>query len=67
MITAKKDIRINRAVERKNIPLESIQNRISLQLSDNKKKKIADYIIQNDSNLSKFVKKIDKIYLKLLQ
>ena len=67
LITTKKDIRINRAIERRNIPLESIQNRISLQLSDNKKKKMADYIIQNNSDLSKFIKKIDKIYLKLLQ
>jgi len=67
LITANKDIRINRAVERRNIPLESIQNRISLQLSDNKKKKMADHVIQNNSDLSKFIKKIDKIYLKLLQ
>ena len=67
LITANKDIRINRAVERRNIPLENIQNRISLQLSDKKKKKMADHVIQNNSDLSKFIKKIDKIYLKLLQ
>ena len=66
LITAKKDIRIKRAVKRKNIPLESIQNRISLQLSDNKKKHMADYLIQNNFGLTEFIKKIDKIYSKLL-
>ena len=40
LITANEKIRVDRAVKRRNIPLESIQNRISLQLSDNKKKKL---------------------------
>ena len=66
LITANEKNRINRAVKRRNIPLESIQNRISLQLSDNKKKKITDYIIQNNSDLDKFKNKIEKVYNKLL-
>ena len=66
LITANEKIRVDRAVKRKNIPLENIQNRISLQLSDNKKKKITDYIIQNNSDLDKFKNKIEKVYNKLL-
>jgi len=67
LITAKKDLRIKRAVKRSNIPLESIQNRISLQLSDNKKKKLADYIVTNNLDEDNFYKKIEKIYLDLLK
>ena len=66
LITANEKNRINRAVKRRNIPLESIQNRISLQLSDNKKRKMTDYIIQNNSDLDKFKNKIEKLYNKLL-
>ena len=66
LITANKIKRVNRAVKRRNIPLESIQNRISLQLSDNKKRKMTDYIIQNNSALDKFKNKIEKLYNKLL-
>ena len=67
LITAKKDLRINRAIKRNNLPLESIQNRISLQLSDNKKKKLADYIVTNNLGIDNFYKKIEKIYLELLK
>jgi dephospho-CoA kinase len=66
LITANKDLRLDRAVRRKNIPLESIQNRISLQLSDNKKKKLANHTIQNNQDLNTFIKKIERIYKKLL-
>lgn len=62
LITAKKELRIERAINRNNIQLESIQNRIALQMSDNKKKSLADYIITNNTNLNNFHKKIEKIY-----
>ena len=67
LITAKKDLRIKRAIKRSNSPLESIQNRISLQLSDNKKKKLADYIVTNNLDVDSFYKKIEKVYLDLLK
>ena len=66
LITANKNIRYDRAVKRKNIPLESIQNRSSLQFSDNKKKNLADHVIQNNQDLNKFLKKIESLYNKLL-
>ena len=62
LITKKKELRIERAINRNNIQLESIQNRIALQMSDNKKKSLADYIITNNTNLNNFHKKIEKIY-----
>ena len=63
----KKDIRIQRAIKRNNLPLESIQNRISLQMSDNMKKKISDYIITNNTNEENFRHRINKIYSNLLK
>ena len=67
LITAKKDLRIKRAIKRNNLPLESIQNRISLQMSDNKKKKIANYVITNNLNKESLIKKINKLYIDLLK
>ena len=62
LITAPEKLRINRAVERRNLPLESIQNRISLQMSDIKKKRLADHTIVNSNSIENFYKKLDKFY-----
>ena len=66
LLITDKEKRIKRAVKRNNIPLESIQNRMRLQMSDNKKKKLADVIIYNDKDLNSLYKKIDRLYIKLL-
>jgi len=65
LITTNKAIRIKRAIKRSNISLESIQNRIHLQLSDNKKKKLADIVINNNGDINSLYKKLDKLYLDL--
>ena len=65
LITANKAVRIKRAVSRNNLPLESIQNRISLQMSDVKKKKIANHTIANSNSIENFYKKIDEFYDKI--
>jgi len=62
LITAPEKLRINRAVERRNMPLESIQNRISLQMTDSKKKKLANHTIVNSNSIENFYKKLDKFY-----
>ncbi len=66
LLITNKEKRIKRAIKRNNIPLESIQNRMRLQMSDNKKKKLADVIIYNDKDLNSLYKKIDRLYIKLL-
>lgn len=66
LLITNKEKRIKRAVKRNNIPLESIQNRMRLQMSDNKKKKLADIVIYNDKDLNSLYKKIDRLYIKLL-
>ena len=65
LITATEKTRIERAIERKNLPLESIQNRISLQMSDRQKKEKADFVIINNGKLENFHKKINDFYTNL--
>ena len=66
LLITNKDKRIERAIKRSNIPLESIQNRMRLQMSDNKKKKLSDIIIHNNDDIKSLYKKIDKLYEKLI-
>lgn len=66
LIITKKEKRIKRAVKRSNISLESIQNRMRLQMSDNKKKKLSDITIHNNDDIKSLYKKIDKLYEKLI-
>ena len=66
LLITNKDKRIKRAIKRRNIPLESIQNRMRLQMSDNKKKKLSDIIIHNNDDIKSLYKKIDKLYEKLI-
>ena len=66
LITANKKIRAERAVKRKNISLENIQNRMALQMSDKEKTKIADYIIKNNQSMEKFTMKLEEFYSNTL-
>lgn len=66
LIITKKDKRIKRAIKRSNISLESIQNRMRLQMSDNKKKKLSDITIHNNDDIKSLYKKIDNLYEKLI-
>ena len=59
LIQTRKKIRLERALKRKNLHLEQIQNRMSLQMSETEKKRKADYIINNDGTLENFHKKMD--------
>ena len=54
LISSRKTIRIKRALKRKNLHLEQIQNRMSLQMTEKDKKKRASHIIQNDGTLDNF-------------
>ena len=60
-------IRLSRAIKRDNISLENIQNRISLQMSENQKKNIASYIVNNNYSINNLYKKLEEIYLDLLK
>ena len=64
LITAPEEVRINRAMSRDNLTKEEILVRISNQYSDEKKKKMSDFIVDNVDLNDTFLK-IDKI-LKIL-
>jgi len=66
LIVTNKEKRIKRAITRNNLSLESIQNRMKLQMSDNKKKELSDIIIYNNGDIKSLYKKIDKLYNNLL-
>ena len=67
LVTASEKIRLSRAIKRDNISLENIQNRISLQMTENKKKNIANYIINNNYTINNLYKKLEEIYQQLLK
>ena len=67
LITASEKTRLSRAIKRDNISLENIQNRISLQMPENKKKDIANYIVNNNYSINNLFKKLEKIYIELLK
>ena len=65
LITADKDMRLNRAIKRHNISLEQIKSRMSLQFNEAKKKKLADYVINNNGPIDKLQNSLKKFYTKL--
>ena len=65
LITADKDTRLKRAVKRHNISLEQIKSRMSLQLSESKKKDKVDYIINNNGTIKQLENRLKKFYSAL--
>ena len=66
LISTNKPNRMKRAIDRRNLSSEDIQNRISLQMSDKEKKKLADIIINNNGKIDNLYKKLDSLYIDLL-
>ena len=59
LITADKSIRYNRILLRKNIPESQIEKRMSLQMSESEKKKLAHTTIENNSTISELYEKLE--------
>ena len=66
LISTNKPNRMKRAIDRRNLSSEDIQNRISLQMSDKEKKKLADIIINNNGKIDNLYKKLDSLYIDFL-
>jgi len=58
LITAPEEMRFNRAIRRKNLSMDQINKRASLQWSDEKKRIHADIIIENDGSTDKLHKRL---------
>ena len=65
LITADKNLRLTRALNRKNIDLSQIKKRMALQLSDKEKIECSDYTIENNSDLNFLKKQFETILPEL--
>ena len=61
LVTAPEDIRMERALSRGNLARDTIQDRMNLQWSDDKKKEYADYVIVNDSSLDNLETNVENL------
>ena len=61
LVTAPEDIRMERALSRGNLSRDTIQDRMNLQWSDEKKKEYADYVILNDSSLDNLETNVENL------
>jgi dephospho-CoA kinase len=59
LISASKEIRIKRIIERKGMSVQQINKRIKLQMNENEKKKRADMSIENNGDLQIFHDDLD--------
>ena len=61
LVIAPEDIRMERALSRGNLSRDTIQDRMNLQWSDEKKKEYADYVIVNDSSLDNLETNVENL------
>ena len=65
LITANKEVRIKRIQLRNNIPNDQIKNRMALQMSESKKRKYSDTIIENNDSLDFLHDKLELFWRNL--
>ena len=65
LVSAPEEKRMSRALRRKNLPTSQIQQRMTLQLSENEKIEKADFVIYNISTLEDLQTEVDIFYKKL--
>jgi len=65
LITAYKPIRIERILNRKNIPEDQIEKRMALQMPESEKKKLANTTIENNGTLSELNEKLENYWESL--
>jgi len=66
LIKTNDELRKQRAVKRKNISLREIEKRMMLQINEDEKEKIADFVIQNNHTEKSLFQKLDTFYDKLI-
>jgi len=65
LIKTNNDLRAQRAEKRRNISLVEIEKRMLLQMDEEKKEKIADFVIENNDTEEQLFEKLDSFYNKL--
>ena len=67
LIAAKDSIRARRALLRGGLSQKTISDRMKLQMSDEEKKKYADFVIENNSSKKSLFTKVDKFFKENLR
>ena len=65
LITTDKSTRIERILNRKNIPEDQIEKRMALQMPESEKKKLANTTIENNGTLSELNEKLENYWESL--
>ena len=66
LVSAPEEKRMSRALRRKNLPTSQIQQRMTLQLSENEKIEKADFVIYNLTTLDDLQTEVDTFYKTLI-
>ena len=66
LVDASEEIRIDRVVKRDTISADQVRERMSKQLPSSEKRKLADYLIENDGNHG-LIKQVIEIHLSILK
>ena len=67
LIKTTDEIRKSRAVKRKNISLTEIERRMNLQMDEQKKEELADFIIKNNKSEENLFRDLNKFYNKIIK
>ncbi|KUO59023.1 hypothetical protein APF79_10350 [bacterium BRH_c32] len=65
LVYTEKDKRIKRVIERDKISKKDVEKRIDSQITDDEKKGLVDFVIQNNSTIDELKKKIDFVIMIL--
>ncbi|MEJ6582917.1 MAG: dephospho-CoA kinase [Crocinitomicaceae bacterium] len=65
LVTSSKELRIQRLLSRDKTSREAIEARMNAQWSDEEKRELADYLIENDENQS-LIKQVEQLISELL-
>lgn len=63
LITADLELRIRRVCERDGVTEDKVRQRIASQMDDDAKRRLADYVIENDGTVEELYRKLDEIPL----
>ena len=64
MISAERELRIQRLMERDNVIRKEAEDLINVQLPDDAKEKQADFVIENNGSMDQLMKSVDLFYQK---
>lgn len=61
LVYASDEIRLNRLIERNNLSFEHAKNRLDIQMSQDEKVSLSDFVIYNNENLCDLIPKVEEI------